>query len=420
MRFPFAGRRPSRCSPPGPTRCSAPRSWCWLPSTRWSTSRPRRLARRHARRRGRAAPARRPRRSALPPRWRRPRPTSSARSSRGTRPACSPAPTPRNPATGADIPVFVADYVLMGYGTGAIMAVPGQDRARLGVRRGVRPAHRAHRAAAARLRRRGLRRRGSGRQLGLPRRARRGRGQGGRSSTGWSRAGHGRGTVTYKLRDWLFSRQRYWGEPFPIVYDDDDHPIALPESMLPVELPELDDFKPHALDPDDDDPEPVPPLARADEWVDGRARPGRRTAARTGGSSNVMPQWAGSCWYELRYLDPTNENRFVDPEVERYWMGPQPPPATPAASTCTSAASSTPCCTCSTPASGTRCCSTSATSRRPSRSTACSTRATSRPPPTATRGARCVPAAEVEADGTGFTWQRRGRDAASSGRWARA
>jgi leucyl-tRNA synthetase len=131
----------------------------------------------------------------------------------------------------------------------------------------------------------------------------------------------GEGTMQYKLRDWLFSRQRYWGEPFPIVYDEHG-PVALPEDMLPVELPEIDDFSPRTFDPDDASSTPEPPLARAAEWVtvkldlgDGEKEYRRET--------NTMPQWAGSCWYELRYLDPTNTERFVDPEVERYWMGPQ-------------------------------------------------------------------------------------------------
>src|SRR5690606_20861865 len=132
----------------------------------------------------------------------------------------------------------------------------------------------------------------------------------------------GHGTVNYKLRDWLFSRQRYWGEPFPIVYDDDGHAHALPDDMLPVVLPDTDQFSPRTFDPDDEWSEPESPLDRLDDWKwleldlgDGPKRYRRDT--------NVMPQWAGSCWYELRYLDPTNEERFVDPEVERYWMGPQ-------------------------------------------------------------------------------------------------
>jgi leucyl-tRNA synthetase len=131
--------------------------------------------------------------------------------------------------------------------------------------------------------------------------------------------GVGAGAVTTKLRDWLFSRQRYWGEPFPIVYDPDGRAVALPDSMLPVELPELADFAPRSR-PDDPNADPEPPLGRVEDWVnveldlgDG-AKPYLR-------ETNTMPQWAGSCWYYLRYLDPTNENEFVDPATEKYWMG---------------------------------------------------------------------------------------------------
>jgi leucyl-tRNA synthetase len=126
------------------------------------------------------------------------------------------------------------------------------------------------------------------------------------------------------LRDWLFSRQRYWGEPFPIVYDETDLPIGVLESMLPVRLPDMDDFRPQQLDPDDQTSEPIPPLARADYWatVELDLGDGPKTYRR---ELNVMPQWAGSCYYELRYLDPTNENELVDPAVERYWMGPKHP-----------------------------------------------------------------------------------------------
>ena len=127
----------------------------------------------------------------------------------------------------------------------------------------------------------------------------------------------------YHLRDWLFSRQRYWGEPFPIVYDEADparRPIALPEQLLPVMLPEMTDFRPV---PQDDDSDPVPSLARAagGRWAevtldlgDGPRRYRREL--------NVMPQWAGSCWYYLRYLDPGNDTAPVGRDVERYWMSP--------------------------------------------------------------------------------------------------
>ena len=124
----------------------------------------------------------------------------------------------------------------------------------------------------------------------------------------------------YHLKDWLFSRQRYWGEPFPIVYDEAEpaRPIALPDHMLPVTLPEMTDFRPV---PQDDASDPVPALARAPGWAevtldlgDGPRRYRREL--------NVMPQWAGSCWYYLRYLDPLNETAPVDPDIERYWMSP--------------------------------------------------------------------------------------------------
>jgi leucyl-tRNA synthetase len=142
--------------------------------------------------------------------------------------------------------------------------------------------------------------------------------------TAWlAQRGLGCAKVNYKLRDWLFSRQRYWGEPFPIVYDDLG-PIALPDSALPVELPEMTNFEPATSD----DPEalPEPPLARESAWVEveldlpGPAwagyGDGRRVFTR---ETNTMPQWAGSCWYYLRYLDPTNETDLVDPAVERAW-----------------------------------------------------------------------------------------------------
>ena len=139
----------------------------------------------------------------------------------------------------------------------------------------------------------------------------------------WMEAeGVGEATFNYKLRDWLFSRQRYWGEPFPIVYDVDGVPHALPFEDLPLTLPDTDQFSPRTFDPDDEFSEPESPLDRLGDWVevtmdigDGE-QPYRR-------DTNVMPNWAGSCWYELRYCDPTNENAFVDPDVERYWMGPQ-------------------------------------------------------------------------------------------------
>jgi len=141
--------------------------------------------------------------------------------------------------------------------------------------------------------------------------------------TAWlTEKGVGEAATTYRLRDWLFSRQRYWGEPFPIVYDEDGLAHALPEDMLPVELPDVPDYSPRTYEPHDADSTPEPPLGRVPEWVtveldlgDGPRQYRRDT--------NTMPNWAGSCWYELRYLDPTNDERFVDPANENYWMGPR-------------------------------------------------------------------------------------------------
>jgi leucyl-tRNA synthetase len=224
-----------------------------------------------------------------------------------------------NPANGVEIPVFVADYVLMGYGTGAIMAVPGQDQRDwdfavtfgLPIVRTVEPSAGfegnafigdgpAINSANAEINLNGL-----------------GVVEAKRAIIDWLVAnGAGESVVQYKLRDWLFSRQRYWGEPFPIVWDADG-PIPVSEDQLPVELPEIDDYSPKTYDPDDADTDPEPPLSRATEWLDAGDGLVRET--------NTMPQWAGSCWYELRYLDPENHDRFVDADVERYWMGPSGP-----------------------------------------------------------------------------------------------
>ena len=226
-----------------------------------------------------------------------------------------------NPVTGHAIPVFVADYVLMGYGTGAIMAVPGQDQRDwdfaeafgLPIVRTVAPPE------------------------GFDGQAYVGEGPAVNSSfldgmdvteakaaiTEWLAEHHaGAGTTQYKLRDWLFSRQRYWGEPFPIVFDDDDEPQALPDAALPLELPPMEDFSPATSD--DEDSEPEPPLGRVTDWTTVTLDLGRGDGARPyRRETNTMPNWAGSCWYELRYLDPTNTDALVDPANEAYWMGPR-------------------------------------------------------------------------------------------------
>ncbi|MDO5626712.1 MAG: leucine--tRNA ligase [Mobilicoccus sp.] len=234
-----------------------------------------------------------------------------------------------NPVSGRAVPVFIADYVLMGYGTGAIMAVPAEDERDwdfaaafdLDVIRTVQPPadHPEDRAYTGD----GPTINSAGDGVNLD-----GMGKDEAKATMIAHleaTGAGHGTTTYKLRDWLFSRQRYWGEPFPIVYDEHGLPHSLPDEMLPVELPEVDDYSPQRLDPDDTTSEPVPPLARATDWVEVELDlgDGLKTYRR---ELNVMPQWAGSCWYELRYLDPANSEAFVDPEVERYWMGPQAQP----------------------------------------------------------------------------------------------
>jgi leucyl-tRNA synthetase len=228
-----------------------------------------------------------------------------------------------NPVSGARIPVFVADYVLMGYGTGAIMAVPGQDERDwafaealdLPIVRTVEPPADFDGKAYT----------GEGRAINSGFLNGLGIAEAKQRIVGWlEEHGVGAATVTYRLRDWLFSRQRYWGEPFPIVYDETGLPVALPAGMLPVELPDMTDFAPPAYDPEDADSAPQPPLGRASEWatVTLDLGDGPKTYRR---ELNTMPQWAGSCWYEIRYLDPTNDERFVDPEVERYWMGPRAP-----------------------------------------------------------------------------------------------
>lgn len=237
-----------------------------------------------------------------------------------------------NPVTGGQIPVWIADYVLMGYGTGAIMAVPGHDTRDfefaktfdLPILPVVMPPDAWLEANKATLDATGEALRAAfANDPGAFRESFTDDGVGMNSHNAevsldglptpeakkviaaWlGRKGLGKTTVNYKLRDWLFSRQRYWGEPFPVVLDDRDCSHALAESELPVLLPELDDFRPSG--------NPEPPLGKAKEWV--------RYSDAFRRETNTMPQWAGSCWYYLRYLDPKNEERAWDPEKERYWM----------------------------------------------------------------------------------------------------
>lgn len=231
-----------------------------------------------------------------------------------------------NPVSGKKVPIFIADYVLTGYGTGAIMAVPAHDTRDyefaktfgLPITEVVSGGNVDEEAWAEdgalvnSANDKGLDLNGLNKAEAIAK------------AIEWlEKDGSGREKVQYKLRDWLFARQRYWGEPFPIVYDKDGFAHALPESMLPVELPEVEDYKPVSFDPEDKDSEPQPPLAKVRDWVEVELDlgDGPQTYFR---DTNVMPQWAGSSWYQLRYIDPRNDEAFCDIENERYWTGPRP------------------------------------------------------------------------------------------------
>lgn len=206
-----------------------------------------------------------------------------------------------NPVNQEKIPIWIADYVLMGYGTGAIMAVPAHDerdwefakKFGLPIRFVVGPVENEDACFS-----------GQGTSInsgiidGLP------TAEAKKTITAWlEERGLGQKTVNFKLRDWLFSRQRYWGEPFPIIWQNGGH-RAISETELPLTPPSLEDFKPTESG--------EPPLARAADWI-------RYSDAATR-ETNTMPQWAGSCWYYLRYCDPQNPDRFASEEAECYWM----------------------------------------------------------------------------------------------------
>lgn len=231
-----------------------------------------------------------------------------------------------NPVNGVKIPIWIADYVLISYGTGAIMAVPAHDtrdfefaqKFDLPVKCIIAPDPEAAKAegvdVAAVLAGKacwtgegklinsanadGLALDGMSVRESKP------------AATRWlAERGLGREAVKYKLRDWLFSRQRYWGEPFPIIHYEDGSIELVNDSELPVNLPEMEDFKPSGTG--------EPPLAKAKDWLNytdpATGRKGRR-------ETNTMPQWAGSCWYYLRYIDPKNPDQAWDPAKEKYWM----------------------------------------------------------------------------------------------------
>ena len=232
-----------------------------------------------------------------------------------------------NPVNGKQVPIFIADYVLTGYGTGAIMAVPAHDTRDYEfatvfglpitevvsggdiTKEAYTESGKAVNSANDSLDINGMSKDEAIAAI-IP----------------WlEEQGTGREKIQYKLRDWLFARQRYWGEPFPIVYDEVGQAYPLPESMLPIELPEVEDYKPVSFDPDDADSSPQPPLAKAREWVEVELDLGLGDGPKTYyRDTNVMPQWAGSSWYQLRYIDPTNDEIFCDIENERYWTGPRP------------------------------------------------------------------------------------------------
>ena len=217
-----------------------------------------------------------------------------------------------NPASGARIPIWVADYVLITYGTGAIMAVPAHDErdfafARTfglpivevvspdGTPRGVGDAAFCEKGVAV----------NSGAYDGLATDDFKAR-----ITADLAARGVGKASVQYRLRDWVFSRQRYWGEPFPLVHRDDGTVFAVPESDLPVTLPEVASYQVAGTGES--------PLATIEDWVAYKDPATGQVIGRR--ETHTMPQWAGSCWYYLRYLDPHNDERLVDPDKEKYWM----------------------------------------------------------------------------------------------------
>jgi leucyl-tRNA synthetase len=210
-----------------------------------------------------------------------------------------------HPITQQKIPIWIADYVLMGYGTGAVMGVPGHDERDLEFARKFGMEILPVVQAPGKTQEESIGFLEDGVAInsplidGLP------TSKAKKKILAWlEEQGAGRADVRYKLRDWLFSRQRYWGEPFPIIWQNGKHESS-PESQLPLEPPALEDFKPTGTG--------EPPLAKAKDWI--------RYSETATRETNTMPQWAGSCWYYLRFCDPQNDGRFVGEESERYWSG---------------------------------------------------------------------------------------------------
>ena len=217
-----------------------------------------------------------------------------------------------NPANGEEIPIWIADYVLVNYGTGAIMAVPGHDERDwefakafdLDIVEVVSGGEVSQKAFTDTEQ--GTIVNSSGEEIAIDglsvEEAKK------KMITWLEESGHGSKSVNYKLRDWLFSRQRYWGEPFPIIHVDGE-PKPLSEGQLPVTLPEVERFQPNE--------QGDPPLANAEDWVHTTDPETGEAALR---ETNTMPQWAGSCWYYLRYISPEFDGGPVDPNEEDYWM----------------------------------------------------------------------------------------------------
>jgi len=215
-----------------------------------------------------------------------------------------------NPVNGNKIPIWISDYVLISYGTGAIMSVPAHDerdfefakKFNLPIIQVVQPEDRGQRTEDSCFTGDGIAV-NSGQFNGLK------TSEFKQKITAWlEEKGLGKKAVNYKLRDWLFSRQRYWGEPFPILHTEDGRVLALDESELPLGLPEVDDYKPTGTG--------EPPLSKAKHWLNVTLPDGTKARRET----NTMPQWAGSCWYYLRYTDPKNDKAAFDPEKEKYWL----------------------------------------------------------------------------------------------------
>lgn len=217
-----------------------------------------------------------------------------------------------NPVNDEQIPIWISDYVLMGYGTGAIMAVPGHDerdwefatKFHIPILEVVKPAD----SESIDITKEAFASEGISVNSGFINGLKTEKAK--KKVIEWLEAkGFGKGTVQYKLRDWLFSRQRFWGEPFPVIHLEDGTVKLLPEDVLPVMLPEVDNYKTIGTGES--------PLAGISEWVNTTDPESGKPAKR---ETNTMPQWAGSCWYYLRFLDPNNDKEFVNKEAEKYWM----------------------------------------------------------------------------------------------------